>query len=48
MRLGASVVWHDSLLLMNSFNKTEAGVFSCFHQFNLTYYNWCLVPVWRL
>jgi len=19
-----------------------------FHQFNLTYYSWCLVPVWRL
>jgi len=19
-----------------------------FHQFNITYYNWCLVPVWRL
>ena len=29
MRLGASVVWHHSLLLMNSFNKTEAAVFSC-------------------
>ena len=26
---GASVVWHHSLLLMNSFNKTEAAVFSC-------------------
>ena len=26
--LGASVVWHHSLLLMNSFNKTEAAVFS--------------------
>ena len=26
--LGASVVWHHSLLLTNSFNKTEAGVFS--------------------
>ena len=25
----ASVVWHHSLLLMNSFNKTEAAVFSC-------------------
>ena len=25
----ASVVWHLSLLLMNSFNKTEAAVFSC-------------------
>jgi len=23
------VVWHHSLLLMNSFNKTEAAVFSC-------------------
>jgi len=22
-------VWHHSLLLMNSFNKTEAAVFSC-------------------
>jgi len=29
MRLGASVVWHHSLLLMNSFNKTEAAAFSC-------------------
>ena len=29
MRQGASVVWHKSLLLMNSFNKTEAAVFSC-------------------
>ena len=19
-----------------------------FHQFNITYYRWCLVPVWRL
>jgi len=27
--LGAPVVWHHSLLLMNSFNKTEAAVFSC-------------------
>ena len=27
--LGASVVWHHSLPLMNSFNKTEAAVFSC-------------------
>jgi len=27
MRKGASVVWHHSLLLMNSFNKTEAAVF---------------------
>ena len=27
--LGASVVWHHWLLLMNSFNKTEAAVFSC-------------------
>ena len=27
--LGASVVWHHSLPLMNSFNKTEAVVFSC-------------------
>ena len=26
---GASVVWHHSLPLMNSFNKTEAAVFSC-------------------
>ena len=23
------MVWHHSLLLMNSFNKTEAAVFSC-------------------
>ena len=29
MRQGASVVWHHSLLPMNSFNKTEAAVFSC-------------------
>ena len=29
MREGASVVWHHSLLLMNSFNKSEAAVFSC-------------------
>ena len=28
MRQGASVVWHHSLLLMNSFNKTEAAVFT--------------------
>jgi len=27
--LGASVVWHHALLLMNSFNKTETAVFSC-------------------
>jgi len=27
--LGASVVWHHSLLLMNSFNRNEAAVFSC-------------------
>ena len=27
--LGASVVWHHSLLLMSSFNKTDAAVFSC-------------------
>ena len=26
---GASVVWHHSLPLMYSFNKTEAAVFSC-------------------
>jgi len=25
---GASMMWHHSLLLMNSFNKTEAAVFS--------------------
>jgi len=29
MRYGASVVWHHSLLLMNSFYKTEAAVFTC-------------------
>ena len=29
MRYGATVVWHHSLLSMNSFNKTEAAVFSC-------------------
>jgi len=29
MRLGASVVWHLSLPMMNSFNKTEAAIFPC-------------------
>ena len=29
MRYGASVVWHHSLLLVNSYNKTEVAVFSC-------------------
>jgi len=29
MRLGASEEWHISLPLMNSFNKTEAAVFTC-------------------
>ena len=29
MRQGTSVVWRPSLPLMNSFNKTEAAVFSC-------------------
>jgi len=29
MRKGASVVWHHSFPLMNSFNKTQAAVFSC-------------------
>jgi len=29
MRYGASAVWHQSLPLMNSFNKTGAAVFSC-------------------
>ena len=29
MRQGASVVWHHSLLLMNSFNKTKVAVISC-------------------
>jgi len=29
MRKGASVVWHHSLPLMNSFTKTKAAVFSC-------------------
>ena len=29
MRWGASVVWHHSLLLVSSFGKTEAAVFSC-------------------
>jgi len=29
MSLGASVVWHHSLLLINGFDKTEAAVFSC-------------------
>jgi len=27
MRLGASVVWHISLPLINSFNKTETAIF---------------------
>jgi len=27
--LGASVVWHIALFLMNSFNKTEAAIFPC-------------------
>jgi len=27
--LGASVVWHYSLLLINGFNKTNTAVFSC-------------------
>ena len=43
--LGASVVWYHSLLLMNSFNKTEVAVFLLqamlpvgfpFHHFSLT------------
>ena len=29
MRQGASVVWHHSLLLINSFNKIQAAVFTC-------------------
>jgi len=29
MRQGASVVWHFSLPLVNSFNKTKAAVFQC-------------------
>jgi len=29
MRKGASVVWHQSLPLMYSFDKTEAAFFSC-------------------
>ena len=29
MRQGASLVWHHSLPRINSFNKTEAAVFSC-------------------
>jgi len=28
MQVCASVVWHYLLLLMNSFNKTEAAIFS--------------------
>ena len=28
MRKGASMVWHPSLPLMNSFNKTKAAIFS--------------------
>jgi len=31
--LGVSVVWHLSLPLMNSFNKTEAAFFSCMQCF---------------
>ena len=47
------MVWHPPLSLMNSFNKTEAMQAMVpegfpFHQFNLTYYRWCLEPVWRL
>ena len=37
MRQGASVVWHHSLPLMNSFNKTEAAVFSCLLCFPRTF-----------
>ena len=41
-------------------SKVNGGMFACcpcysmhpegfsFHHFNLTYYSWCLVPVWRL
>ena len=29
MRYGASVVWHLSIPLMNSFNKTDAAVLPC-------------------
>jgi len=47
---GASVVWHLSSPLMDSFNKTDAAIFPMqamlpegfqFHQFNLTNYSWC-------
>jgi len=57
MRLGASVVWHPSLPLMNSFDKTEAAFFLVqdmlpggfpFQKVNLTYYCWYSVPVRRL
>ena len=46
MRQGASVEWHPSFPLMNSFNITEAAIFPIqallpegfpFHQFNFTY-----------
>ena len=33
--LGASVVWHLSLRLMNSFNKTEAAIFPCYASWGL-------------
>jgi len=42
MRLRASLVWHHSLLHMNSFNKTEAAVFArmlCFLRAFISLYN---------
>ena len=52
MRKGASVVWHLSFTLMNSFNKNEAAIFlmqAVFpedypsSQLHITYYSWCFV-----
>jgi len=59
MRLGASVVWNHSLPLMNSFNKTEAAVFSCRLCFlrafpiisfiiSLLHINWCFSSLYRI
>jgi len=53
---GASVMQNLSSLLKNNFNKPEAVLFhACctswgfsISQLNLTFYSWCLVPVWRL
>ena len=47
MRKGASVVWHYSLPLMNSFNKTEAAVFSCRLCFLRAFPIISLIEKWR-